>query len=398
VAGARAAAGAAAVLLLSAMAGCTSPGSGIQAGEHVTVYVSVPLRGAQAPNGRDIAQGARLALADAGGKVGGLAVRAAYVDDTGGRGPQARWSPAVAAANARRAAEDSTAIAYLGDFDSGATRFSLPVTNEARILQVSPASSAIDLVQPYLGAGDQVPEETQPTGERTFGRVIPSDEAQAQAGAGWAKRLRERRVATVSDGSRFGDTMADAFREAATGLTRTPPRSADLLYYGGTATNVPPAVKSNFAPCSPQTVMATDALIGSRLLRRIPPLVCGTLPGSPSPSHGVVLTSAAQDPSQLPALGRRFVRTFRDRYRRSPGPYAAYGYEAMAVVLDSIRRAGDSGDDRDSVVDAFFDTQDRHSVLGTYSIDDVGDTTLNHLAGYTVIAGRPVFATSLRRP
>ena len=59
----------------------------------------------------------------------------------------------------------------------------------------------------------------------------------------------------------------------------------------------------------------------------------------------------------------------------------------MAVVLDSIRRAGDSGDDRDAVVDAFFDTQDRHSVLGTYSIDDVGDTTLNRLAGYRVAPG-----------
>ncbi len=68
------------------------------------------------------------------------------------------------------------------------------------------------------------------------------------------------------------------------------------------------------------------------------------------------------------------------------------------MVLDSIRRAGDSGDDRDAVVDAFFDTQDRRSILGTYSIDDVGDTTLNRLAGYGVIAGRPVFDTSLRAP
>ena len=44
----------------------------------------------------------------------------------------------------------------------------------------------------------------------------------------------------------------------------------------------------------------------------------------------------------------------------------------MAVVLDSIERAGDQGDGRDSVVDAFFDTRDRDSILGTYSIDEVG--------------------------
>ena len=69
-----------------------------------------------------------------------------------------------------------------------------------------------------------------------------------------------------------------------------------------------------------------------------------------------------------------------------------------ARIVDSIRRAGDSGDDRDSVVNAFFDIRDRHSVLGTYSIDDVGDTTLNRLAGYRIRGGRPEFVTPLQAP
>ncbi len=197
---------AAATTMLAALAlivaGCATPGSGIQAGEHVTIYVSMPLRGPEAVEGRDVVGGAKLALADAGGKVGELAVRAVYLDDTAGRGARARWSPAVAAANARQASEDSTAIAYLGDFDSGASRFSLPITNEARMLQVSPASGAVDLVQPFLGAGDEVPEDVQPTGERTFGRVIPSDAVQAEAAAVWAKRLGARSVGALSDGSR----------------------------------------------------------------------------------------------------------------------------------------------------------------------------------------------------
>ena len=64
------------------------------------------------------------------------------------------------------------------------------------------------------------------------------------------------------------------------------------------------------------------------------------------------------------------------------------------MVLDSIRRAGDQGDSRDAVVDAFFDTQDRDSVLGTYSIDEVGNTTLDRLAGYRLADGRP----RVRRP
>jgi branched-chain amino acid transport system substrate-binding protein len=358
--------------------GCETPGSGIQAGEHVTVYVSMPLRGPEAVEGRDVVRGAKLALADAQGRVGELAVRAVYLDDTGGRGVRARWSQAVAAANARDAAEDFSAIAYLGDFDSGATRASLPITNEARMLQVSPASAAVDLVQPFLGAGEQVPEEVQATGERTFGRVIPSDEVQAEAGAGWAKRLGARRVATVSDGSEFGQTMVRAFRQSlqATRLTRG---RGDLLYYGGG----PEPMPASLIQGSTDTVMASDAL----LMR--PPS---------GPVRGFLVTSAVEDPSQLPPAGERFVSAFTKRYDRQPRRYAAYGYEAMAVVLDSIRRAGDQGDDRKAVVDAFFDTQDRDSVLGTYSIDEVGDTTLGRLAGYRLADGRPRFQTALRVP
>jgi branched-chain amino acid transport system substrate-binding protein len=316
---------------------------------------------------------AKLALADARGRAGDLAVRAVYLDDTGGSGAAARWSQAVAAANARRAAQDSSAIAYLGDFQSGATRASLPITNGARILQVSPASTAVDLVQPFLGAGDQVPEEVQATGDRTFGRVIPSDDVQAEAAAGWTKRLGTRRVGTVSDGSEFGRTMVLAFRQSLPGarLTR---RRDDLLYYGGGPERLPTTPIRSFGG----TVMASDAVFGVRS------------------APGILVTSAALDPSQLPPAGERFVRAFRRRYAREPGRYAAYGYEAMAVVLDSIRRAGDQGDSRDAVVDAFFDTHDRDSVLGTYSIDEVGNTTLGRLAGYRLTGGRPSLQTALR--
>jgi branched-chain amino acid transport system substrate-binding protein len=58
----------------------------------------------------------------------------------------------------------------------------------------------------------------------------------------------------------------------------------------------------------------------------------------------------------------------------------------MAVVLDSIGRADDPLD-RGSVIDAFFATADRGSILGTYSIDDVGDTTLDRVGAYESRAG-----------
>ena len=81
---------------------------------------------------------------------------------------------------------------------------------------------------------------------------------------------------------------------------------------------------------------------------------------------------------------------FREEYGREPGPWAAYGYEAMASALAAIDRADDPLS-RSSVVAAYFDGTERDSVLGTYSITEEGETTLETpLAAYRVEAGEVV--------
>jgi branched-chain amino acid transport system substrate-binding protein len=357
---------ASAFALLACLPLTACAGAGITGASRVTVYVSVPLRGPTGADGRDVVDGARMALAAAGGKAGGLAVRARYLDDTAAGPGGARWSSATVGANARRATEDTSAVAYIGDFESGATRTSEPITNAAHLLQVSPASGAVDLVRPFLGS-EELPAVEDEGGERTFGRVIPDDQAQAAAAAAWARELKAKRVELVADGSPFGRTMATAFREALRGVrvTRAEPQ---LLYYAGLAGDEPARARDFRG-----RVMGSDALLEP--FRAGAPAVAG------------LATAAAQPPSRLPPSGRRFAAAFARRYGRATGPYAGYGYEAMAVVLDSIRRAGDSGTERQAVVDAFFATRGRRSVLGTYSIDAVGDTTLDRLAGYRLAPG-----------
>jgi branched-chain amino acid transport system substrate-binding protein len=110
------------------------------------------------------------------------------------------------------------------------------------------------------------------------------------------------------------------------------------------------------------------------------------------------ITSAAQDAEQLPPDGQRFVAQYRERHGRDPDRYAAYGYEAMALVLDAIERAEGEGDERRAVLEAALETSDRVSVLGTYSIDGAGDTTLDALAGYRIEDGEPMFERALSVP
>jgi predicted DCC family thiol-disulfide oxidoreductase YuxK len=149
--------------LVITIVGC---GSAVQDDSALTVYLSAPLRGEQADDGRELVAGAREALAEAGGQAGGVAVALEAFDDTERAPAGTGWTQARVAANARTATEDSTAIAYLGELSSGATRVSVPITNEAGVVQISPGP-----VEPELLAepgGNDVPGQFQPSGERTL--------------------------------------------------------------------------------------------------------------------------------------------------------------------------------------------------------------------------------------
>ena len=268
-----------AIALIALLAGCGAPEA--EGDPELTIYVSAPLSGPAAADGQDAADGAKLALADAEGEAGGVAVSAEYLDAAGSN--ESRSDPASAGRNARAATEDSASIAYIGELDSATSRTSVPITNSAGILQVAPGSGATDLVVEET-FDDSVPEDVQSTGERTFARVLPSD-----------------------------DDVADEL--------------------------------------------------------------------------GKGFISGPADPRDLPPEGQELLDRFQDEYGREPGPWAAYGYEAMASVLAAIDRSDDPLS-RSAVVATYFDGTERDTVLGTYSITDLGETTLDELiAGYRVTSG-----------
>jgi branched-chain amino acid transport system substrate-binding protein len=90
-------------------------------------------------------------------------------------------------------------------------------------------------------------------------------------------------------------------------------------------------------------------------------------------------TSPTLPRSELPPQGQAFFTAYAKTYGNStPDPYSIYGYESMELALDAIQRSK-TGDKAD-IVKALFATKDRHSALGTYSIDKNGDTTLTEMA------------------
>ena len=355
--------------VVAPLAGCGPQTSGEP---QLHVYLSAPMSGPGAADGQDVADGAQLAITDAGGMAGGTAVTLEPLDDADERG----WQAAITAANARTATEDSAAIAYIGELDSGASRTSIPITNEAGLLQVSPGSGAEDLTRDALGSSG-VPS-VQPSGSRSFGRVIPSDRAQGEAAGVWISDLGIASVEVVGGKTPFGEALVAGLEAASPGPAVVPVGEPEATF--DARGNPLTGADIGGLDAAKGPLFGSDALLGKgdRTPRR-----CSEPRNCLIGGSKVFLTSAALDPTQLPAAADAFKADFRAAYGREPGRYAAYGYEAMAVVLDSIGRAQDP-EDRSAVVDAFFATIDRQSILGTYSIDAVGNTTLGQLGAYEV--------------
>lgn len=130
-----------ALALLLAVAGCGD--EGVAEDATVSAYVSAPL-----------CVEAKHELARTGPNVGEVRVRAVCVEDVGVPG-QSRLAAIGAAA--RRASEDSSAIAYIGTPDPTAIRFSEPILSEADIPRISSNSgkaAATRLLRALRRAGD----------------------------------------------------------------------------------------------------------------------------------------------------------------------------------------------------------------------------------------------------
>jgi hypothetical protein len=133
------------------LAGCGERGA--EAGARVRVYVSAPLHGAEAAAGRRLCTGAREEAARAGGEVEDLELEVICLDAAGEGG---RWTLAQVGANARRATEDSSAVAYVGEPAELARKQSRPIVAAAEIAELGGVSGeeAVTAVVAAIREGD----------------------------------------------------------------------------------------------------------------------------------------------------------------------------------------------------------------------------------------------------
>ena len=390
--------------LLAAAVTITGCGSAAQAVPSLTIYSSFPLQGAQRTISEGTLKGMRLALAQAHDHAGRFKIVLVSLDDS--TAEAGAWDPGQTALNARQAAADRSAVAYIGEYNSGASAVSIPILNEAGVPQVSPGNTAVGLTTSGVGAEPGEPGKYYPTGRRTFLRIIPRNTIQ---GAAIARLMRDRpcqRIVILNDKELYGRTLAANVVASARALglrvllnrgfnTRAPnyhqlvarlaALRADCALFSGTTPNNAVQLFRDLAAGLPHaTLFGPNGVAESDFVDPAQ----GGLP--PAAAVRTWITTPTLDEARYPPSA---ARDFYIPYRRAygplpPEPYAIYGYEAMRLVLNAIAQAGPHGYQRAAVLRQLMATHDRHSVLGTYSIDPNGDTTLTDYGAYRIRNGQ----------
>ncbi len=397
-----------AVVVAALLAGCGggSTGGVKVSGKQLVIYSSLPLQGQSRQESLDIVDAERMALAKAGGKAGDYMVRLVSLDAS--KGADGEWDPGKISANARTAAQDRRTIAYIGELDAGASAVSIPILNQATILEVSPGDSQTGLTRPDGGGKDE-PDKFYPTDKRNFGRVVQSDHVQADAIATYMKEAGVTKVFLLNDEEAYGIGLAGQVSRSAkdqsiavVGNEGVRPGSKDFaslaakiarsaataVFFGMSGRDGRPELFKAIHAADP-----TLGLYGSHVMA-----TSKFLTGLGPAAQRTFITQPTLDSRLYPPAGQEFYRDFKAKFGHDPQPMAIFGYEAMGALLAAIDKAGKRGNDRQAVIDAFFGLKNRESVLGTYSIDDNGDTTRSEYGGYKVVGGRLVFDKALRSP
>lgn len=397
--------------LLVAAAGCGGigvSGASSNTGNQLTVYSSLPLQGPSGGISRQIVNGEKLALAQAGGHVGQFRVSYYSMDDA--NPATGKWDPGITAADAKTAAQDTSTIAYLGDYNSPATAISLPLVNAAGILQVSPASPYVGLTS-SRDAGQDEPERFYPTARRTFGRLMPADPVQAAAQVKLMQHLHVRSVYVIDDQDPFQVPLAQIVAEDArragiavvhedsidttasgasgeyTGEVEKVAQShADAVFFsGGTGPGVVAIWRALHAADPGLRLLGPSTMVNAQFAQAI-----GAAGGE------TYLTTPILPLGAYSAAAQRVLREYRKQFGEAGGAYVLYGYEAMSVVLAAIAAAGPHGNEREAVTERFFAMRARDSVLGRYSIDADGDTSIARYGVERVRGGQLVFSLALQ--
>jgi branched-chain amino acid transport system substrate-binding protein len=383
----------------SSSSSSSSGGGTCVKGNNLTIYSSLPFDPADKPQSQDVVDGEKLALQQAGNKAGKYSIKYVSLDDA--TASQGKWDAGQTSSNARTAAQNANTILYLGEFNSGATAVSLPILNRSTILQISPSNTAVGLTK--KSADPAEPAKYYPTGKRTYGRVVPADNIQAAAQVSYMKSQGVTKLYVLDDKEVYGKGVGDAVAADAKkagiqvlGDEGIDPKAANYrslgqkikssgagaFFFGGITANNAVQLWGDIFAANPNIKgFGPDGVAETSFSSKIP---AATM-------KDTFITNPTLPPKLYPPAAQKFFTDFKSQFGHDPEPYAIYGYSAMQAALAAIKNAGDKGNCRENVIKGFYAIKNQPSVLGTYSIDASGDTSITDYGGNTIQGGKLTF-------
>jgi branched-chain amino acid transport system substrate-binding protein len=349
------------------------------------VASDLPLQGAIRHQTVQISRAILWDLANRGWKAGNLKIGYQSCDDstaqTGG------WDSAKCATNARLYASNRSVIGVVGTFNSGCAKIIVPILNRANpgpLPMVSPANTNPGLTK-HWDPGE--PQKYYPTGVRNYARVVATDDFQGPADAMWSKALGYKKVYVLNDKQTYGFGVATTYKNAAKKLgiqvvgfkgwdakqssyealgNLIKKSGAQAVFLGGIACN-------NGAKLM-QDLKATDPGLKLQM-----PDGFSDPNANGAVANGAYISVAGQPPKGLTGKGADFVKSFGKQIGTTPNPYAAYGAQAMDVMLNAVAAGGG---DRAKTNKAIFGMSITNGILGTFTINSTGDTNLTPITIY----------------
>jgi branched-chain amino acid transport system substrate-binding protein len=342
-----------------------------------------PLSGTGAHQGKDIENGARMAVDDLNAKrltIGGRKITFVLQAEDDGADPK------MGTAAAQKLVDDGV-VAVVGHLNSGTTVPASKIYNSAGIPQISPAATT--------------PLYTR-QGYKTAFRVVASDSLVGRTLAGYAiDTLHARKIAVIDDRTAFGQGLADEFTKAvkAAGgaqivsrqftndkatdfnaiLTQIRARHPDVIFYGGMDAVAGPMLKQMKALGIQAKFVSGDGVCSEKL-----PQLAGDALGNDKVFCVVAggVTGAKEE-----AGFAAFTERYRQRYKIPLQTYAPYAYDATMVFAAAMQQANSTDPARFLPALAKISY---HGVTGSIAFDPSGDLHNAALTLYTYRDGKQV--------
>jgi branched-chain amino acid transport system substrate-binding protein len=376
------------VALVAIVGSACSSSSSSGGGTVVKIGVELPLSGGEAPNGGPTLKGIQLAIQQV--QVPGYTVQLNTQDDA----VNGVNNPDQGAKNIATLVSDATVFAVVGPFNSAVAKAEIPVSNEAGLIQCSPANtnSTLTIGAPALALRQAHPDKI------AYVRVVANDDFQGLADATIAyKDLAKKSMYIVDDQTTYGKYLADVVQAQFTKmggnvvkrdgagsnvsdytslLTAAKALNPDVVFYGGVTSTGGGILRKQMVANG----MGDLPFIGGDGISDGAAAVPSSflnIAGDQGDLNTWMTTAGAHDIPNRAAL----AAAYSSAYQAELGAYSAAAYACTQVYLQALKAVGP---DREKIRAYVTDTT--HSfdtVLGNIGFDANGDINQHIISYYT---------------